>query len=60
MIDPAYCTPAWPWVGANTGVRTPGLWIAANELPVAGGHPRTALAAARNIDERAGAVRGLV
>jgi hypothetical protein len=39
MIHLVYDTPAWSWVAARIRARTPGLWIATNELPATGGHP---------------------
>jgi hypothetical protein len=39
MADPAYDTAAWPWVVGPDKGRTPGLWVAANDLPRTGGHP---------------------
>jgi transposase len=38
-IDPAYYTPAMAMGRRKDRARTPGLWIATNELPPTGGHP---------------------
>jgi transposase len=38
-IDPAYYAPAMAMGRRKDRARTPGLWIATNELPPTGGHP---------------------
>ena len=38
-IDPAYYTAGMAMGRRTDRARTPGLWIAANELPTTGGHP---------------------
>jgi hypothetical protein len=38
-IDPTYYTPGMTMGRRKDRARTPGLWIAANELPPTGGHP---------------------
>jgi hypothetical protein len=38
-IDPPYYTPGMAMGRRKDRARTPGLWIAANELPPTGGHP---------------------
>ena len=38
-IDPTYYTPGMAMGRRKNRARTPGLWIAANELPRTGGHP---------------------
>jgi len=38
-IDPTYYTPGMAMGRRKDRARTPGLWIAANELPPPGGHP---------------------
>ena len=39
MVDPTYYTPGTAMGRRKNRARTPGLWIATNELPRTGGHP---------------------
>ena len=38
-VDPTYHTPGMAMGRRKNRARTPGLWIATNELPRTGGHP---------------------